>query len=38
MSKVDYNFVTLLFVFAVLLGVLGIFSIGALVMFLTAFM
>lgn len=38
MSKTDYNFVTLLFVFAALLGVLGSMSMGALIMFLTAFM
>lgn len=38
MSKHDYNYVLLLFVACLVLGALGLFSIGALIMFLTAFM
>jgi len=38
MSKHDYNFMTLLLVLAVLLGITGVMGLGALIMFLTAFM
>lgn len=38
MSKIDYNFQLLLVVLLIMLGVMGLASIGALMMFLTAFM
>jgi hypothetical protein len=37
MSKTDYNFQVLLLIIAVILGIAGICSVAALIMFLTAF-
>lgn len=38
MSKLDYNFQVLLLLFAVILGIVGAAAIGALMMFLFAFL
>lgn len=38
MSKHDYNYQLLLLIFAVMLGIVGIASLGALMMFMFAFM
>lgn len=37
-SKQDYNFQLLLVLLAVMLGITGLASLGAMIMFLTAFM
>jgi len=38
MSKHDYNYQLLLLIFAVILGIVGIAALGALMMFMFAFM
>jgi hypothetical protein len=38
MSKMDYNYGLLLVLLAVILGITGLAALGALIMFLTAFM